>query len=175
MLVIQGEGCPNPGMNVPVIAMTYDAVNNWYVATLKYDMEGGTVVAGTRYLSEYRPTLPLIKDQDGVVMATGKLRVKHFIVSIYKTGDINGQLISKYGDTEVVSYQARIVGDVDNVIGSPALSDEKFIMPFRDQTDRADIVLYTDKHLPMTILDIEWVGQFTKRGKRISNGTGGKD
>jgi len=174
LVVIQGSGCPNPGMNNPVTNVTYDAVNDWYIAHLKYDMEGGTVIAGTRFMSMYRPTMPQIKDQDGVVMATGKLRIKHLIVSLDKSGDINGQLKSKYGDSEVVSYQARIVGDIGNVIGETALSDDKFIMPFRDQTDRADVILFTDKHLPMTMLDIEWVGQFTKRGKRISNGQGSK-
>ena len=64
------------------------------------------------------------------------------------------------------------MGDPDNRVGVPALSDETFVMPFREQTNMADFILYTDRHLPMTLLDIEWVGQYTKRGRRIGGGGG---
>lgn len=170
LMVVQSTGCPNPGMNVPIRSVVWDDVNDYWVVTLKYDLGGGSAVVGTKYRSSYRPTMPQVKDKDKVVMATGKLRVKHFIISLNETGDINGIMYSDWGDSEVVSFQGRIVGGVDNLIGKPALSNEKFVMPFRQQTDRADIELFTDSFMPMCMLDIEWIGQFTKRGRRIDTG-----
>ena len=170
LVVVQGADCPNPGLAVPIQSVVWDAANNYYVVTLRYDMLGGNIIVGVPFMSKYRPTMPLVKDADGVVIATGKLRVKHFICTLDQTGDVNGRLLSKYGDGEEVPFQGRLVGDPGNIIGQVALSDEKFIMPFREQTDRADIELYTDRHLPMTILDIEWVGQYNKRGRRLATG-----
>jgi hypothetical protein len=43
-------------------------------------------------------------------------------------------------------------------------------MPFRQDTDEAEVEFYTDSHLPLTILDIEWQGQYSKRGQRIGSG-----
>lgn len=170
LVVIQGLNAPEPGLTVPIQSIVYDDDLDEWVVTLKRDMEGGDLVAGIAYRSLYRPTVPLVKDQDGVVIGTGKLRVKHFLIALNQTGHIAGQVLSKYGDDNVVEFQGRIIGAPENLVGRPALSDESFIMPFRDKVDQADFILYTERHLPMTILDIEWVGQYTKRGRRIANG-----
>lgn len=170
LTVVQGDGCPNPGMSVAVQSITYDAPNTRYVVTLQNDMQGGDVVVGRPFYSEYRPTVPMIKDGDGVVIGTGKFRVKKFIVSMQATGHIIGQLLSRYGDGEQVEFQGRIVGSPDNRIGFASLVDEQFDMPFREKTDRADVKFFTNRHYPMTLLDIEWVGQFHKSGKRITTG-----
>lgn len=163
---VQGAGCPNPGMRVPILSVVGSLV------TLKYDMLGGNIVGGLAYRSQYIPTMPFFKDQDGVVVATASLIVKHFIVSLQQTGNLNAYKRSRYGNSETVTFEGRIVGDVDNLVGVTALSDDKFLIPFREDTRRADVVIYTDDYLPMTLLDIEWVGQYSKSGKRISTGGG---
>lgn len=164
LICVQGAGCPNPGMRVPILSVVGNLV------TLKYNMNGGNIVGGIPYRSQYIPTMPLFKDQDGVVVATATLVVKHFIVSIQQTGNLNAYKRSKYGNSETVTFEGRIVGDVDNLVGVTALSDDRFLIPFREDTRRADIVIYTEDYLPMTMLDIEWVGQYNKSGKRISTG-----
>ncbi len=165
---VQSTGCPNPGMEVPVKSIAL--VGSDWVVTLKYNMQGGNIVGGIPYRSHYIPTMPFFKDQDGVVVATANLVVKHFIISLDQTGNINAYKRSKYGDSAVVTFEGRIVGDVNNLVGIAALSDDKFIVPFREETRRADLVIFTERHLPMTLLDIEWVGQYSKSGKRISTG-----
>lgn len=170
LVVVQGDGCPNPGLLAPVQSIVYDTPNNRYVVTLRSDMQGGNVVCGVPFYSEYRPTMPMIKDRSGVVVGTGLFRIKKFILTLQATGHIIGQLISKFGDGEPVEFQGRIIGSPDNRIGVAAVVDESFDMPFREKVDRADVKYYTDRHLPMTILDIEWVGQYHKSGKRIETG-----
>lgn len=170
LTVIQGTNCPNPGMVVPIDTITWDAVNNYWVVTLRYNMQGGDVVAGIPYLSVYRPTMPFVKDQYGVVIGTGKLVIKHFIISLNNTGHIIGQLLSKYGDGEEIEFQGRILAAPENLIGKPALTSDSFYVPFRDDVNSSDFKVYTDRHLPMTLLDIEWVGQWQKRGQRMNTG-----
>jgi hypothetical protein len=172
LVCVQGEGCPTPGLSVSILSVV-NVPGTGYVVTLKRDMNGGNVIVGTRYKSRYKPTMPSVKDQNGVVMSTAKVTARSFLVTLYDTGEINGIVRSKYGDGPEVSFNARIVGDVENIVGEQALSDGKFTLPFKQDVKDAEVEFYTDSHLPMTIADIEWVGQYNKRGRRIAN-SGGK-
>lgn len=170
LVCVQAEGCPSPGLTVPIQSIVYDTENLGWRVTLKRNMNGGNLVCGTRYLSKYAPTMPFVKDADGVVVGTGNLRLRMFLLSLFNTGEIIGRAKSRYGDGEEVRFNGRVVGGIDNVVGEQPLSAEQFLMPFRQDTDQADVEFYTDSHLPMTILDIEWVGQYSKRGRRIGGG-----
>lgn len=172
LVCVQGEGCDRPGLLAPIKSVLYDAENSGYRVTLKKSMGGGNIVVGTRFMSRYKPTMPFVKDGDNVVVGTGNLRIRSFLLSLLQTGEIIGKATSKYGDSEPVRFNGRIVGDIENVVGVQPLSAEQFLMPFRQDTDEAEVEFYTDSHMPLTILDIEWLGQYSKRGKRI--GSGGK-
>jgi hypothetical protein len=171
LVVVQGEGCPTPGLTASVVSVV-DVPGTGVVVTLKRDMNGGNVIVGTRYKSRYMPTMPSVKDQAGVVIGTASLRVKSFIVTLDDTGHIVGVTRSKYGDSPEIEYNARVVGDFDNTVGEQPLSNEKFTMPFRHDVTDAEIELFTDSHLPMTFADIEYIGQYSKRGRRIANSNG---
>lgn len=170
LVVIQGVGCPNPGMQAPIESI--ELVGADWVVTLQNDMLGGAVVGGTPFYSEYRPTMPLVKDGDGVVMNSAKLRLRSFDVSIGSTGYIAGQRKSVHGDGPVKEFKGRVVGNVGNTVGRPSLYTGTFSLPFRKEVRAADFVLFSDSYLPMTILDIEWGGQYNKRGRRIAGGQG---
>jgi hypothetical protein len=167
---VQGEGCPNPGLLAPIESIEYDDDNDGYRVTLKRNMEEGNLVCGVRFMSKYKPTMPFVKDSDNVVVGTGSLRILSFLLSLFNTGEIIGKATSVYGDSEAVRFNGRLVGDINNVVGEQTLSTEQFLMPFRQNSAEAEIEFYTDSHLPMTILDIEWLGQYSKRGKRIGSG-----
>lgn len=168
LVCVQGANCPNPGLTVGIESI--ELVGSDYVVTLKSDMQGGDLLIGTRYLSRYRPTMPLVKDSEGVAVSTGKLVVRAFIASLYKTGEAIGRMFSKWGNGPEVKFNGRTVGDIGNVIGVQPIVDAKFTMPFRCNADEAEVEFYTNSHLPMTFLDIEWQGQYTKRGRRITQG-----
>jgi hypothetical protein len=170
LVVVQGLDCPNPGMIVPISSIVYSVPLVGYVVTLAHAMLGGDVVCGVKYLRWYEPTMPLVKDQDGVVVASGKLKVKNFVISLLQTGYIVAQMITRWGNGPPLAYNGRIVGSIESVVGEIALSDSDFVMPFRERTDRGTIVIYSDSYLPMSILDVDWQGQYQKRGKRISTG-----
>lgn len=170
LVVVQGEGCPTPGLLAPIQSIVWDATYSAYRVTLKRDMGGGDLVAGTRYKSRYIPTMPTVKDKDKVAIGTGNLRLRMFIVSLFNSGEIIGKAISKHGDGPEVRFNGRIVGDIDNIVGEQPLTDEQFIMPFRLDSEDAEVEFYTDSHLPLTMLIIEWVGQYSKRGRRVDSG-----
>jgi len=169
--VVQSTDCPNPGMAAIIDTIVYDDDLNAWVVTLKEDMQGGDIIVGIEYLSQYVPTIPIVKDADGVAVGTGVHRITGFIASIDKTGDINGRSYSKWDQGTVVKFQGRVVGDIDNVVGVPAIYSGKFYLPFRHKNDEAETEYFTDSFYPMTILDIEWIGQYNKRGRRLKTGS----
>lgn len=166
MVFVQGEGCPYPGLRANVAS--YDEMTN--TVTLTEDMESGTVIAGLRYTSRYRPTMPLVKDQDGVKVGTGRLTVSKFFVNCRETGAMVAKIISRFRPDKIVSFTGRIAGNPTTVVGVAAITDAVYTVPFRDNVDISEIELYTDSHTPLTIMDIEWLGQYTKRGQRITQG-----
>jgi hypothetical protein len=163
MVIVQGEDCPNPGMTV-------EATWNQNNATLKRDMLGGTVIVGERYLSRYQPTMPMAKDADNVKIGTARLSLKNILISVRKTGYIKVQKLSKYAATKFIEFSGRILGAPDNMVGRPAVSDATVTYPFNDKSDYGQLEICSNSHLPLSILDIEWTGQYTKKGKRMSGG-----
>lgn len=166
LVFVQGEGCPYPGMRAMV--QEYDSGTN--TVTFTTDLGGGTLIAGLRYRSAYRPTMPIVKDQDGVKVGTGRLVVSKFFVNCRETGAMDARVISKYRDDAVFRFTGRTVGNPNSVVGVPAIVSEAYTIPYRDNIENGEIEIYTDSHTPLTVMDIEWIGQYTKRGQRITQG-----
>ncbi len=162
--VVQGEGCPNPGMLASIDSIASRTI------TLKRDMEGGDVILGVKFLGEYVPTQPRVKDRDNVQVNTGSLTVRHFDVTFEKTGHLVGTVTSPYRADQVVKFTGRVTGAITNTVGTQPIVDGTFKIPFGEKIDRATIKISSDHHTPMTILDIGWVGQYNKRGRRITGG-----
>lgn len=167
VIFIQGDGCPTPGMRAWV--ESYDAMSDTY--TFDRSMENGTIIAGIPYRSSYIPTNPDVKDQDGVRIGTGKLKVSKFLVNCKDTGKMYARIFSDYFIDRLVEFTGRFVGDPSSAVGEPAIVETTYVVPFRENVDNAEVELYSDSHLPFTITDIQWYGQYTKRGRRITGGT----
>ena len=172
IVFVQSYGCPNPGLEAEVSTIYSNVV------TLVEDMNGGRLVGGHRYLSRYKPTLSYIKDREGRAIGTGNLIISKFYVNYIKTGHIEYTVTSKYtngfgdeflGFTDY--FSGRIIDDPDNIVGQPSLVSGKWIVPFREPIDTADCEIHSQSHLPFTITDIEWLGQYTKKGRRVSSGS----
>lgn len=167
---IQGAGCPNPGLAIGIDSIVYNAGIPGWVVTLKQNMAGGSIVGGIRFLSDYWPTMPRMKDRDGVVISNARLMISKFLLSLENTGYIVGQKVTQWGNSAPVTFEGYIVNDVNSIVGQVAITDYTFQMPYKDRADRGEVHFYTDEHWPMTILDIEWEGTVNKRGRRLSEG-----
>jgi len=166
LVIVQGEGCPHPGLRV--LIEDYDEGTN--TITLRQDMDGGTVICGLRYLSRYKPTMPFAKDEDGVKIGTGNLIVSKFLANTKESADFNTKVTSPYKEDQTMHFSGYVVGNPNTVVGEAPISDLTQTIPFRENTDNGDLEFYTSSHLPFGLSDIEWLGQYTKRGKRIVQG-----
>jgi len=164
---VQGSGCPHPGLRAVVSSVD----TGTKTVTFTEDMLGGTVICGIRFTSKYKPTMPVVKDADGVKVGTGTLVVSKFFVNCRQSGPMQATVISPYRDDKVLSFTPRRVGNPNTLIGQAAITDAVYTIPFRDNVDNAEIQISTDSHTPFNVMDIEWIGQYNKRGQRIGGGS----
>ena len=162
LVAVQGDGCPNPGLRIPITDRTGD------VLTLEEDMQGGTVYVGVRFDSTYIPTFPQVKDRNGVTIGTADLKLQQYIVTFSDTGAFQLHADSIYNETFLLEdYTGRKANALSNLLGSQPIESDTLEVPFRFKADEADLRVFSDSHLPFRLTDVEWVGKYTKRGRRV--------
>jgi hypothetical protein len=163
LVCVQGAGCPNPGMLAEVASV--NSTEN--TLTLEDDMLGGRIIIGTRFTSRYRPTMPKVKDKDGKTIGTGKLVVQHFIVNCRASGGFLVNILSRFRSAIVQTITGRFVDSVDAFVGVEAVIDEAHVVSYRDDVENSELEFSTNEHTPLNIMDIEWIGEYTKSGTRV--------
>ncbi len=166
---VQGEGCPNPGLLAEI-----DSIDSDNQITFKKDMLGGQIISGLKYKSRYQPTMPYVKDRDGIAITTGKLIISKFVLDLINTGYIQYTNSSKYYPDQSDFFSARILDDPDNQLGIQPIEDVKYTVPFRQDVNNAIIEFNSDSHLPFSISTLEWKGQWVQKGQRIQTPVGGQ-
>lgn len=162
MVAVQGTGCPHPGLRVQISTIDEDTNE----VTLVGDMDGGEVIFGVPYLSRYKPTMPMIKDQNQIKIGTGNLILSRFILSYEATGTFRTVVTTPYTEPEYGYMSGRFIGDPANKVGEQPITRGSHEVPIGDDADIAEIEVYSSDHTPFTLVDIEWRGQWNKRGKR---------
>jgi hypothetical protein len=163
---IQGDNGANVGLRLEV--QDYNVSTR--VVTFSGTQTNIKVVYGTRFTSNYMPTMPYIKDSAGVAVTTGTLTVSSFIVSYNQSGVFYSVRKSKHRDDLIIEHSPIKVGDPNFNIGYPPILDGETKVGFAAKVDEAEVMFTTDSHLPFTVAALEWQGQYRKLGKRISAG-----
>lgn len=157
---IQGTGCPNPGLRAEI--QSYDGTT----LTFKRDMQGGTVYAGVKFSSSVTPTMPYVRDAQDLAIGTSTLTVGEMYINFENSGDFNVNVDSDYSYT--TRNPGRVLGEVSSTLGEYDLTSGQFPVAVRGSNEKSSITIETDSPYPLTINDIEWDGQFYKRGTRIT-------
>jgi hypothetical protein len=160
LAAVQGEGCPYPGMRIPI--------DSWdgSTATLRRDMNGGSVYVGVKFNSLVSPSQPFVRDASNRAIGTSQLTIGSYYLNFIDTGDFYVDVDAEYSYTE--RNAGRVLGQESATIGDFILTTGQFAVPVRARNDRSRITVRSDSPYPFTISDIEWDGLFYKRGKRIT-------
>lgn len=164
LIFVQGASSAHPGLQIPVVSTSESVV------TFASDV-AGDIIYGIPYTSEVTLTQPMVKDADGIKIGSAHLTISKFLVNFEDSGFMRSIKTSDYRDDFIVEYSTIRVGDPAFHIGEPPIKSGTWIIPFRDNADNAELTLSTDSHLPLTITSVEWLGQYTKKGRRITGGT----
>jgi hypothetical protein len=159
VVVVAGPDAADPGRIVQVLDSTAG------VLTLDWDEEG-SVVVGKAMRTSYIPTIAGVKDSQGRYMANAELVLGELLVHYRNSGGFVGKLSSPfYDDVEVVAD--RSAGELSSELAGAGEDSDVFRMPVYMKADKnLTVEFYTEGVLPWNMLDIEWVGQYTRKGWR---------
>lgn len=133
----------------------------------------GKVLFGQRYNTRFIPTMPYLKDGDGVAVTGAKLSISDFVVTYENSGPFIMTRQSLYEAPEdywSLRYSGRTLGDPDFKIGGVPIDSGKIEFPFSDDSSLSRLLIECDSHLPMTLTEIEWRGDLRNRSRRITQG-----
>jgi hypothetical protein len=160
LTVVQGTGCKYPGMTLKI-----DSVVD---STLTLASEPtGDVYVGVKYESLYAPSMPKILDYKDRVISTDRLNLSKFLISFKDTGRFTVTTKHPYYDNTFEEYTGRVVSAAGNLVGQQPISTGTFRAAIGRNTEECYVEITTNSYLPMTLTDIEWIGQYNKRGRRV--------
>ena len=105
-----------------------------------------------------------MRDDSDRPIGTSDLILNEMLINYTNSGDFNVDVTADYSYTERNS--GRVLRQQSATIGEFLLTDGQFPVAIRAANDKSQIQVYSDSPYPFTVSDIEWTGQFYKRGSR---------
>ncbi len=174
--VVQAADGSYPGSRIITDTVVQDTVATGAANTVTITLPEaytGDVIVGTHYVSTYKPTMPIVKDEDGVAITTGRLTIQDFFLTYADTGPFTVTRETDYVDESlwwVSTYTGKTLGDPDFVLGALPVDTGVFEFPFSEDARTSSITIESTEHYPMTFTEIEWNGVWSNRSRRLSNG-----
>lgn len=105
-------------------------------------------------------TNPFTRDRNDNVVTTGKLTVSRLDVSFNSTGGFYADVVTNYSNTRNLSFNGRILGAANNLIGQQPVSKGSVPVFIGRETREYTLTLRTKTWLPFAVTALEWTGQY---------------
>lgn len=122
---------------------------------------------GTPYKSRYIPTRPFRYTENGIAITTDRVRVNRLVANVANTKNLTFKIISPYVNYEDQKFEARIVGDLNNLLGVIPFFTGDVEFSYGQNADEAECEFYTDDYFNLTISGLSWSGQYHEAGNRM--------
>lgn len=131
------------------------------------DYPGATDLwVGMSYESSFTPTNPFVKDRNGNAVTIGRLTVTSLRASLQGSSGYRTVITDSAGVKDD-TYNGRVLGDAENVVGAESVTDRIVSIPIGRETRKYTAQIGARKWFPFTITALEWVGQFFNRTQRF--------
>lgn len=128
------------------------------------DYSGGSCYIGRNYSMRYRFSTIYLRDEKGIAVTNGKLKLRRMLVNFANTGYFRAEVTATGRDTYTYELTRTIgvtsVGELDITSGT-------FAFPIITENIHATIDLVSDSYLPCFLQSAEWEGEFTQKAARI--------
>jgi len=165
-VIIQGDNCRQPGEIV--LYETPLEQGGIYVYRLPSFLvpPGRNVWAGRDIKQIFEPTMPFRRDGQGRVMRFIRLVVSRFIVHFNESGPMTAVRTSRYRSAETRLSNAKVALNLDPDDPSRlSITSGEFDIPYGEQSDLSQLTIEASGPKPISINEIEWVGQ-SRGGRR---------
>ena len=130
-------------------------------------------IVGLTYETRYVPTMPVVRDAQGIARAVSDLTVSKFLVRVEDTGPVTFARQSDYEAEEdwwIYEWSGMDPDDPLFELDTASVTSAEIDFTFEENAGLADMAIYTRSHLPMQITEIEWRGFLRGVSTRVSTG-----
>lgn len=140
---------------------------NTLTAVVPFDVPD--LILGVRFQSLYRPTPPILRDQNGVAVGTERVGLLRYILNTQNTGEFNFRVQDR---TRGVDYTSTVSAvpmnspflDPDNAVRSDRGS---VTIPCRTTAETTELSVFTDSGAELNILTLEYILKHNQRRRRL--------
>ena len=142
--------------------LTYGGDGTTLTATGDYS--AGVAILGIPFSQEVQLSKLYMRDPENTArtMTTGRFQLKRFQVNYQTTGFFNVSITPAFRDEQVFTFNGRIIGSGDNVIGSPAIHSGQYSIPIQTESSTATVKIQNNTELPMTITGLDYTGYYNE-------------
>lgn len=115
----------------------------------------------------FTPTNPYMRDNKNKAILSGRLTIGKFVVALADSGGMTWEVFSKSVKRSSGSFNGRVLGDPDNIIGVEPVVTTQVSVPVGLETRDFDLTMRARKWHPFIVTACEWVGQFFNRVQRF--------
>lgn len=125
------------------------------------------LMVGALQESYFTPTNPYMRDGKNKAILSGSLTVSKFIMAVADSGGVTWKVTSNGVEKSTGSFNGRILGDLNNLIGVEPIVTTQVSAPIGLETRAFNVTFYARKWHPLIVTAIEWSGQFFNRVQRF--------
>lgn len=111
-------------------------------------------------------TNPVVRDKKEVAIVAGRLTITKCDVSYRDTAALEAQRITAYSDDIALSFNGRVLGAANNVVGIQPVSRGSVPVIIGKEVREYSLRLKSRAWYPLTITGIEWTGQYFYNTRR---------
>lgn len=124
------------------------------------------MVVGAENSASVEPTNPYLRDKNDQAILSGRLTITKLLAAYRQSTGLSWALYYRNQLVNNGSFNGRVLGDPNNLIGYEPISDGQYSLPVGKETRDYRIVLSARKWYPFTLTALEWVGQYFNRTYR---------
>lgn len=102
-----------------------------------------------------------------IVESSGRLQLRKMTVVYAKSGYFKFTVIPVGKPRSEYTFNGRIVGDSNNVIGKIALPSGEFSVPILSRNENVTIMFSTDSFLPFHLIQVKWEGLYQTKSQAV--------
>lgn len=137
------------------------------VLTVDTAYNGVDVAYGFPFRASMKPLTQYITDEKGKINSFTNFRIQKWLAHLYKSADVYASIVTPYYDFDDQYWSGMSLGTLSALMDNVAEGTDVFSIGYKQRNDLADLELHSTGHLPMSITQLEWLGNYTSRGRRF--------
>ncbi len=128
-------------------------------------LEGQTIRIGVPYMSEYTPTMPVIRDTNGKAQLKDTLKLNSLVAEVVDTGSFDVEVEAPHYDTTTQTFSGKKVGSTF-IVGQSPVSSRSCNVFLGHNARTVQPTFKCDTQDQLRISSLEYTGTHTQRGRR---------